>query len=683
MDPVHFAPGAPSGVAATLRSALGAGAACGLVFGLADGIVASSAGSAHRSLPALAGCLAAAVLQYSLLGMAALVVVGIAAHPLLRRRPAGFRYLLALRFGLAAGLFAELYWWTRPFVFYGRSATSPERLLATAAILAITLAAGWLAAMGISRAGDKVKRAAAMLAVLAWIGGAVFLFLQRGALGSRGERNERNRDLPNVLLVVVDALRQDALGCYGNLRVKTPSIDRLAAEGVLFENAFTQAPFTWSSFGSILTGKYPRRHGLLKMKDDVRMPPNLTLPLVLKRATKSDGTRLQDRDWLAATFHTGTLTEASGLLGGFDLRYEATAGHDLVVLDSPWSVFQANLLVSILRNKLTQHLDFGGTAAEARKWIADRGDRRFFAMVHLYSTHTPYDPPEEFRRMYCDPKYSGPVKSFWADHRKLIESGKYKPTLSDVAQIKNLYFGGVSQADAQIGGLVDALARRGILDDTLIVVMADHGESLGEKIGEETLWEHDHMVQTNLRIPLVMRWPKHLPAGKRVAALVDEIDVLPTVCALLGIAPPREEGEHGRIDGTSLLPLVHGEKTALRDVSFAENGLHVSVQDRHWKLVVPHSALLGADGGTRALENGSEVPRLYDLHRDPEERFNQFKKEPVEAERLFAAIRYWNENLPIPPDSLLESPRDIENQKRLLRKLGYVDGDSDGGGPGK
>jgi arylsulfatase A-like enzyme len=404
------------------------------------------------------------------------------------------------------------------------------------------------------------------------------------------------------------------------------------------------------------------------MKPGVRMPPNETLPTILKKATKADGTQLEDMDWLEATFHTGTLTAASGLLGGFDMRYEATAGHDLVALDRPWSVFRAGLLVSIVRNKISQHLQFGGTAAEAVKWIAARGDRRFLAMVHLYSTHTPYDPPQEFRRMYCDPKYTGPILSFWAGDRQLIEKGEYKPTLADVEQVKNLYDGGVSQADAQIGELVDALAQRKILDDTLVIVMSDHGESLGE----QDLWEHDHMVQTNLRIPLVLRWPKHLPAGKRIAAIVDEIDVLPTVCDLMGLAPRQSGSEQGKIDGASLLPLVRGEADSVREFSLAENRFHVSAQDRHFKVVVPHAALSAPEAWSRSVEGKAESPRLYDLERDPEEGFNQFRKDPAGASRLFEKIRTWNESLPIPLDDLDASPRDIENQERIFKVLGYT-----------
>jgi len=677
MDPIRAQAPGSRGITAGLRAGLGAGAVCGLLFGLADGIVAANLDGGEQRIAALAGCLAAAVLQYSAIGMAALAALGLLLHPLQRHLPVDRRHLALLRVGLGAGIFAEIYWWTRPYVFYGHAAASPERLASMAVMLAVAAALGWFVAGAILRAPAPLKKGAALLAAAAWIGGGIFLLGQRDAIGSRGAIRSANRDLPNVLLVIVDALRQDVLGCYGNLRVKTPHVDRLASEGVVFENAFTQAPFTWSSFGSILTGKYPRRHGLLRMKAGVTMPRNETLPTILKSATRPDGARLSDADWLCATFHTGTLTAASGLLGGFDLRYEATAGHELVVLDSPWSVFRAGLLVSILRDKLGQHLQLGGTAAEAVRWIGSHGDRRFFAMVHLYSTHTPYDPPEEFRRMYCDPKYAGPVRSFWAGDRQLIESGKYQATLADKEQIRNLYFAGVSQADAQIGALVGALSARGVLDETLVIVTADHGESLGEEDSTGLdLWEHDHMVQSNLRIPLVLRWPKGIPGTSRVRALVDEIDILPTVCDLLGLALPPAATDQARIDGSSLLPLVRGEASSVREFSMAENATYASAQDLRWKVVVPQEALSGAEAWDRALAGHAEGPRLYDLERDPEERFNVVQKHPEEASRLFAKIRTWNESLPIPPDFLLDSPRDRENQRRLLEALGYTEGGS-------
>jgi choline-sulfatase len=289
--------------------------------------------------------------------------------------------------------------------------------------------------------------------------------------------------------------------------------------------------------------------------------------------------------------------------------------------------------------------------------------------VHLYSTHTPYDPPAEFKALYEDPGYGGPIRAFWADHRIAIEQGKYVPTSADVDEIRNLYYAGVSQADRMIGDLVDELERGGLREDTLVIVTSDHGESLGE----QGLWEHVHMAQTNLRVPLVMSWARGLPRGKRVGAMTDEIDVLPTVCDLLGLELPHDEGERGKIDGTSLLPLVRGEADAVREFSFAENGTHLSIQDARLKLIVPR-AMLDEEGWAAGLAGRGDKPRLYDLVLDPAEEHDVAAGRPGDADRLAKALRAWSASLPIPLHDTLPSDRNRENQKLLFRRLGYTDG---------
>jgi arylsulfatase A-like enzyme len=653
------------------KAALWAGILCGALFGLLDGIVAALVGSADLGFGALVGCLAAAMLQYGLVWCAALLVATIALFPMLARKADDERFVALMRIGLWLGIFLEIYWWTRTFVFYGRPAASPERLAATAAMLAISLASAWYLA---KRALVLRGRAWILVPiVVAWIGGAIFLRNEGNALGDRGAKTARNADMPNVLLVVVDALRQDTLGCYGHPRVKSPNIDRLASEGVLFENAFTQAPFTTTSFGSLLTGKYPRRHGLVKMVPDARFPSNITLAYHLKTAPFAElsarrGEDLTANDYLCATFHTGAISTAgSRLLRGFDVYFEQMAGHGVVVADSPWSVFRSDLLLYVFKQKLAQRAGNDVTGV-AKRWLAENAKRRFFAMVHLYSTHTPYDPAPEFKRMYADPAYTGPVKSFYFGDREAIESGRATPTPADVEAIRNLYYGGVSEADANIGVLLRELEAQGVLDDTLVIVTADHGESLGE----QNLWEHNHMVQTNLRVPLVMRWPKKLPRGVRVNGIVDEIDVVPTVCSLLELESPKEPGDYGQIDGETLMPLLGGRSARVRRFSFAENPLYVSVQDARWKLVVPAEQLLSKQDRARNSDGAHDIVRLFDLQSDPREEHECKTEHPDEAKRLLDALTEWDRALPIRKSDEVLSARDVEQNQRLLEKLGYA-----------
>ena len=655
-----------AGARSTLPSALAAGASCGFLFGLVDGASAWAATGAELTLIQALGCLAAVALQYLLLGAVVGLLGGLVASLVAPRWLAVDPAARIFGLALAGFLFVEAWWRTRPLFFYGLPATSPQRLAVALLLLVASLVVARLARDRVCAiARPRAKLVAAPMVLVGLVGGA-FLLARGGGVGTRGELGPEGASAPNILLVVVDALRMDTLGCYGHPKVRSPHIDRLAREGVVFENHHTQAPFTWTSFGSTLTGKYPRRHGLVRMEPGRRMLPNTTIASWLKSAPRTAGGAFDEDDWLSATFHTGTLSTGSGLLRGFDVYYEEMAGHDLVVVGDPWSQFRSDVLLWILRTKVRQKLS-GGVAVEARNWLEEHADRRFFAMVHLYSTHTPYDPPAEFRAMYEDPAYKGPVKAFYAHHRELIERGEAKLSPEDEAQIRNLYYAGVTQADAAIGELVEVLRAKGVLDRTLVVVTSDHGESLGE----QGLWEHNHMVQTNLLIPLVMRLPGSLQAGRRVEAITDSIDLLPTVCELVGAELPPQSEARELVDGRSLLPLVRGDAASLREYSYSENGLWTTIRSPRWKLWVPSRAM-GADS---VLDPAvADRARLFDLEADPSEERDVLAAHPDVAAKLLSDLRAWDATMPIPKDEVLLSPREIEALRERFGALGYADG---------
>jgi arylsulfatase A-like enzyme len=193
------------------------------------------------------------------------------------------------------------------------------------------------------------------------------------------------------------------------------------------------------------------------------------------------------------------------------------------------------------------------------------------------------------------------------------------------------------------------------------MVTSDHGESLGEEQGTTRLWEHDHMVQTNLRIPLVVRFPKAFPAGRRIAARTDEIDVFPTVCELAHLAPPPQPEQNDIVDGRSLLPLVRGEAQQQRPVSFAENAFFGAAQDDRWKLVADLALVRG--------EQAQYETRLFDLVADPGEQRNLASEKPAEAARLLEALRQWSKDMPVRQMGLSARDRD---QEALFKTLGYA-----------
>jgi arylsulfatase A-like enzyme len=694
----------------TLRAAAHAALLAGFTLGILDAIVVTSSKGIRFGVGAWLGCIAGGVAIYVLIWLGLMLLASPVVHLGFRHTSIGVRSRHAFAIAAGMAIFLELYWWSRPFVFYGQPATSPERLFSTFIMFVASWAAGALVARTFASRG-KVFRA--LYEFAAWGGlvlGCGYLLLGPSGPGVRGEIKPRTEQMPNVLLVIVDALRADVIGAYGNDRVKTPVMDSLAKNGVIFENAQVQAPYTWTSFGSILTGKYPRRHGLMKMKPGVVMAPNVTLAWHLKNALIEGGvesepeTRLGPDDYATGTFMTGTLSQGSGLMRGFDVYFEALVGHELVDNEQPWSVYRSDLLYSIFKNKITQRFDSGLVVTTARDWLRQHDGRRFLSMVHLYSTHTPYDPEPEFREMYVDPDYDGPIDSFYAEHRTALEAWDlgevdgegnrlgYEATPADRRQIQNLYYGGVTQADAAIGDVLDELRRSGALDNTLVIITSDHGEELGD----HGLWEHNWMYETNLRVPLIMCWPDGLAKDVRVEALVESVDIVPTICDLLDVELPQDtiDVERGIVDGRSLIPLV--EATLAGDLSvteswtrfaYAENGRYLSIRDGEWKLIVRRDGLDVETFMAESLMSSSRdrKPRLFHLAVDPNEEKDLWATAELQAEnngqaiRLLDELRSWANSMPIPISHVIQSARDTADSE-LWTKLGYsemLDADSD------
>jgi arylsulfatase A-like enzyme len=590
---------------------------------------------------------------------------------------------------LVAGLWAFTFWVLRLRFQSGLPVASPPSLaLALGALVAAGLVAFLLARL-VARVPSRVLCGTAAGVVLVGLAWQAF---EARARESTGVVGPRTAELPNVLFVLVDALRPDVLGAYGNTSAKTPHIDALAERGVLFENAFVQAPYTWTSFGSFFTGKYPRRHGLVKMAPGTTLPENVTIASHLQGAGLRSGGRLERGDVATGAFLTGALSHGSGLARGFDDICELMRGNDLIRTRDRWSQFRAWTALGAVHTKIATRFQPDLHVETARRWLAEHAERRFFAFVHLYSTHTPYDPPEEFARLYVDPEYDGPFTSFWADHRRAIERGEYVPSVADRRQIFDLYMGGVSKADHDIGVLLDELRRAGVLDDTIVIVTSDHGEDFGEG----GRWEHNHMYRSNLHVPLVVSWPRGLPTGARVAPFVESIDVFPTLIDALGLEAPPVDGPLDQLDGASLLPLVRGERDTWRSHTFAEDSSFVSISDPSRMLVLDRFAVR-PDGWQVALEEGLGTVRYHDFTNDPLQRRDLFAlvvrapdadpavrtKVLAEVDELRAALLAWDATMPIDVEAVVRSDRDLESEANLaqfasdaelLAQLGYVAG---------
>jgi arylsulfatase A-like enzyme/Flp pilus assembly protein TadD len=321
------------------------------------------------------------------------------------------------------------------------------------------------------------------------------------ACGADPEERDRPAagDGINVLLITIDTLRADALGAYDTSRRNSPNIDRMASEGVLFEQAVASAPSTIPSHSTIMTGKQPYAHGVRSNNGYVLAKENVTL-----------AERLRDAGYAtAAEIAAPVLNRRTQLDQGFD-RYTDSGS------------FEARLKrVSIDRgghweSRELEERDGSDITRRAIEFLGGHKDERFFLWLHYFDPHVPYAPPPSFTSRFPDSSYHAEVA--YSDH--------------------------------QVGRVLEELERLGIAERTLVVLTSDHGEGLGDH-NEET---HAYLVyNTTTLAPLILWGPPELPRGLRIDTMVRSVDIAPTVLDWLGL--PQLEHTQGR----SLRPLILNE----------------------------------------------------------------------------------------------------------------------------
>jgi arylsulfatase A-like enzyme/Flp pilus assembly protein TadD len=407
----------------------------------------------------------------------------------------------------------------------------------------------------------------------------------------------------NVLLVTIDTLRADYVGAYGSARGLTPTLDEFAATGLRFEHAYAHVPLTLPSHASLLTGSYPTRNGV---HDNGTFHLGTSTPTVAE-ALKRAGYRT------AAFVGAFVLDARFGLGRGFDVYDDR--------------VFGRGGDVEFVRRSAEQVL------APAAEWITSGGPglvgrgaenpparspssspSPWFAWVHLYDPHEPYEAPEPYRSRYAAAPYQGAV----------------------------------AYADAALGQFMNGLRRANALDNTLVVIAADHGESLGEH-GERThgLFAYD----ATLRVPLVIWAPGRLSAGTFTETM-RLVDVVPTLLDLVGVAAL------AGADGRTIRPFATGEQPFDRQASYFE-ALNANLT-RGW-------APLTGVVRDRFKVIDLPIPELYDLGVDPGEQHNVYAQQQPRARELEASL----DRVVKGAAPATASPIDADAEARL-RSLGYV-----------
>lgn len=437
---------------------------------------------------------------------------------------------------------------------------------------------------------------------------------------------------PDIVLLTIDTLRSDHLGCYGYARDTSPHLDELAGESILFENVFTPVPRTSPAVASLLTGLYPRSHGLRTLVD----------ALATHHQTLAE--YLDARGYTTGAFVTQNLARRTGLAQGFDTFVD----HDGLHISHPGARAER-------------------IAAKAMKWLERTEGEKRFLWLHVWDPHFTYEPPPPFDRWFV----AQPPGSF--DLYERIRSGALRLGdayfHSDLEPIElqhaiDLYDGEIRYVDEIFGEVLEALRRSGRFGSSLIVVTSDHGESLGE---HGYSFEHgEYLYDGTLRVPLMIKLPSGEYGGRRAPWDVSLIDVMPTLLEAVGISA---EG----LQGSDLVRALREEK-APRDEIFAETGRSffaenprrylpglaghwTSLRDERWKLI-------------RIPKPDGDDHELYDLQVDPRELHDLYSDDRSEAKRLKTALERWLTEERLPRES---PPALADETQARLRALGYLD----------
>lgn len=361
----------------------------------------------------------------------------------------------------------------------------------------------------------RKKTTVALLAALAAVAVGVII------VAVSGPRFLGRPARPNVILISIDSLRPDHLGCYGYDRPTSPTIDRIATEGVLFETALSSTSWTLPAHAALFTALPDRVHGCT---DDQKW-------LDGSRFTVAEAFR--EAGYRTAGFFSGPYLHPSfGFAQGFESYHDCTSysGKSIELAKGEALVASNGQLSQDLMHLSHEDITNPIVLAEVKRWLAARPRGPFFLFIHLWDVHYDYVAPPPYDTMF-DPGYEGPV-----DGRNLLRATR-KPegwTDADVRHLKALYDGEIRYTDDTLGSILAEVAKGGLEDSTIVAVLSDHGEAFYE----HGLFGHRWTLhEEELRIPFVLRYPPKVPAGARVPDVVSIVDVAPTLLDLAGLPP--------------------------------------------------------------------------------------------------------------------------------------------------
>ena len=429
-----------------------------------------------------------------------------------------------------------------------------------------------------------------------------------------------NEKKPNILFLMTDQHRADCLGCAGNSIIKTPSFDRIAREGAYFQHAYSSTPTCIPARAALLTGQSPWHHGMIGYGKVAERYP-FEMPRALNDA--------------------GYYTFAIGKLHYSPQRNYH--GFQDALLDESGRVWTPDFISDYRKWFKEQAPDLNPDATgigwndyrsgkyvlpeelHPTHWTGDRAvefiekynrDEPFMLKVSFARPHSPYDPPQRFWDMYSDEDMPAPHVGKWAEEFAECDKNNYTTWHGDlgIKQAKRSrrgYYGSISFIDEQIGKILNALEKRGMLDNTLILFSVDHGDMMGD----HHHWRKSYAYEGSAGIPMLVRWPDSIKTrrGQTITQPVELRDVLPTFLDAAGAGIP------DCVDGKSLLTLVRGETDGWRDYIDLEHDICYdktnhwnALTDGKWKYIY-HAF----DGGQQLFDLENDPGEINDLASDP------------------------------------------------------------------
>jgi len=461
-----------------------------------------------------------------------------------------------------------------------------------------------------------------------WVLAVIVVLIPLLSLGSGPDESRQVRaEAENVVLIVVDTLAAQHLGFMGYERDTSPFMDRLASRSVVFTRAYTPKATTLPSFTSLLTGCHPDRHGVLN--NGAILPEEIHF--------------LTD-DFRSAGFEAWGMPAARVL----SAQYGIGRGFDYYA-NTPAIPHTAREMNERLSGILTGSPRFREPSLQdARKPL--------FLMIHFYDPHTEYTPDDEALEMFADPGYDGPVEGTWAQFKKYNQH-EIEFNAGDLRRVCDLYDAEIRSFDARLRELFELLDRVGLLDTSVVVLTADHGENLGE----HHFITHGQPYEQSLHIPLLVHFPNDKWGGRRIDALVENTDIVPTLMDFAGLRIP------GNIDGRSLMPLVDPESDSPyspRDYLYAignptSSGYMYSLFDGKFRLTAEFDSFGGVnpDGGVMIFDIPNDPRETSSLANDPPEALKRLA--PVLARMIVASH-----------DG--DAPLMTEQNREMLSSLGYL-----------